>query len=427
MYGGSASFDNDDRNEAVRKAVERARAAARERSKQLGGAVDRRRSRSRSAERKTSSKVNKRDARSRSRSNSTDRLDAIRNAIARARAAALQRATQLGGANNRNRSRSRSRSQSRERKDRVERDDVNRNEAIRRAIERARSAALERVNQFGGNCGLQRDSERRDSERRDSERRDSERRDLEGGSKLRRAMEELRDSLKGGKKGKKALKKYGKKASKKVVKASKVRKVLKARLRAKTRGQRKPCDRTYVAFVARPGSKPMMLRSPVGDKAKIYLHGLPGAAAKKVLTALTRKRKVSRGKYVSIAAKGAYNGPSKAVRITLVEVTKGLVRSAPKATGGLSLASVEKGYFQYHYYGWNVPVKTHALTLKRRDKKTDKVVSNTFKPLCKHVVVRATKKASSLAAAVAKAKVKANRSKAALAKGRKMNKMSKRK
>ena len=406
MYGGSSDdADNDKsledrRREAVRAAVQRAREAA----LQFGGQTQRgrrneKRDRSRSAEKR-------RDDEKRDRSRSAERRR---------------------DDDKRDRSRS------------VDRNANERHEAIRQAIARARSAALDRAmasrsEQAGGDCGLNRD--------------------LEGGRKLRDAMDELREALHGGKpkKGKKATKKVAKKTTKKVAKkttkkvakkttkkttkkapkkvtkklakARKVRKSLKTKrqMKSKSRGVQKPSERTYVAFYGKPGTAPKMLVSPIGDKAKIYFHGLPGAAAKKVLTALTRKRKVSRGQYRSIAAKNAFNGPSHAVRITLVEVTKGMNRSAPKETGHLSVGAVKARHYQYHYFGWNVPVNVKPLTLSHKDKKTGKTVKNTFKPTCKHVVVRATKKANTVASAVAKAKVKANRSRKALAKGRKMRK-----
>jgi len=390
MYGGSNEKSNDNRVQQIREAVQRAREAALKRAKQFGGNVNK--------NRKSLVGGNGDD---------NDRVQKIREAVQRAREAALKRARQLGGT---------------EMRQYGGNEDKN-IQKIREAVRHARESALEKARQLGG--GLSRARSSSPNRKQLGGTCGLANRDLLGGAKVKKVAKKLaakrsvspKRSVKRSVSPKRSVKKSVKKLVKRPVKRStspkhkiskkamkkavkKVKRTIK-----KTTKPKNASDRTYVAYICKGNGAKRLLTSPVGDKSKIYFHGLPSAAARKVLTALTKKRNVSNTRSTSIYNKNSLTGSKNAVRICLHEVTKGL-------------HNVEGDKFQYEYFGWNQKCTGKPITLSHKDSRGRKV-TNTFTPKFKHMVVRVTEKAKTLQAALAKARTKAARAKKSFAKSRK--------
>jgi hypothetical protein len=415
MYGGS--YDNNDnksRIEEIREAVQRAREAALKRAQQLGGFmnnnnkrntnVERRRAtsterrrttsvqrkRNTSAERRRSTSAQRRRATSTERKRNTSAQRRRSTSAQRRRSTSAQRRRSTSAQRKRNTSAQRRRSTSAQRR-RVTSTERRRSTSA----QRRRATSIERRQIGGGGCGLAN-------------------RDLLGGAKVRRVAKKL-----AAKKNKKVSLRIRSRSPKRKVTKRKItkRKVTKRKVSKKLmkkvmkkvkkaiKKPRKASTRTYVAYICKGSGAKKLLTSPVGDKSKIYFHGLPSAAARKVLTALTKKRKLSKGRYTSIYTKNALTGSKNAVRICLHEVTKGL-------------HGLDGEKFQYEYFGWNQKCAGKSITLSHKDSRGRKV-TNTFTPKFKHMVVRVTEKAKTLQSALAKARTKATRAKRSFAKSRK--------
>jgi hypothetical protein len=101
--------------------------------------------------------------------------------------------------------------------------------------------------------------------------------------------------------------------------------------------------RTYKIYVGAIGSKKVDL---IGNKR--YVHGLPLAAARKVVAICAKPELNSAGKPLGLGMN--LNGADNAIHIKLVEVTKGVHYAKGKA------GKVGKPY-EYHYFGWRTPIQ----------------------------------------------------------------------
>jgi len=201
-----------------------------------------------------------------------------------------------------------------------------------------------------------------------------------------------------------------------------------------------PRLRTYVAAVGQGRDSMKFLRGLSGETNgnHLYFHGLPNAAAKKVLTALTKTRmsaaqRTSNGRHVgknvngsaqqnyTLVPKGSIT-QSNPIRIVLVEVTKGLRKKTAQPAGSLNYGSgMRKNkpspfgkYYQYKYYGYQEP--TNA-TFEIRSVDKQGVPYGPKRPVAvanKNVVVKISSKEESFQDALAKKNVKATQARAAL-------------
>ena len=280
-----------------------------------------------------------------------------------------------------------------------------REDAIREAVARAR-AAVARASQYGGS------SSREDAIREAVARARAAAADQAGGAW------HVAKRLGGRKQRNSKAKHVGRKAVSRV-------------------GMLNPRLRTYVAAVGLGGAPMQYLTGDATQTVgkRLYFHGLPSAAAKKVLTALTKTRKSAatraRGGQVgpvprvgagvvggnaadySLVQKGSITQASP-VRITLVEVTKGLRKKTAQPANSIAYgAASKKGklgkYYQYHYYGYQEASNESFVIRGQRIN-----VAN------KNVVVRSTIKNPTFAGALAAKQAKANVARVNL-RGRRIN------
>jgi len=194
-----------------------------------------------------------------------------------------------------------------------------------------------------------------------------------------------------------------------------------------------PRLRTYVAAVGQGRDSMKFLRGLDGETngKHLHFHGLPNAAAKKVLTALTKTRlsaaqRAANGQRVGKDAHGSAQQSytlvekgsitkSNPIRIVMVEVTKGLRKKTAQPTGSLNYGSgMRKNkparfgkYYQYKYYGYQEPTNA-TFQIRSVDKKG--VPYGPKRPVAvanKNVVVKISAHEESFQQALAKKDAKA--------------------
>ena len=319
--------------------------------------------------------------------------------------------------------------------------DVDREQAIREAVARARAAAASRA-QNGGYFAQSNNVNRRGQNGGYFAQSDDDDSDLEGGAW---GVEKRLGARKASARHQGALAKFAGRVGR--APAPTGGKRSDSPLSARRSGLNNPRLRTYVAYVGAINDVKLELLTgaPGYTKQKVlYFHGKPREAAKKVLTALARVRKqkapgagygpkssqrLAKGDLASaqtytLWGDQSLDGQNNAVRITLVEVTKGLGKLSAQKPGDLvhhpnanyvsgpnaGKPRTARKYYVIPYAGWREerePVQVGSFNTARTYTHVNVVVRLTVNnpTLQQALAAKATKQAKTVATLAARGRV----------------------